>query len=281
MKKMIAALLMMIVAMAVSPALAAAKSVKVVDEVVVKKLPPVKQRPIEIGSIHEAYLNDHCLIGTMLLSGENRQAVLDLAAKRGATMVLIDFSRWMVDKKETWVSRYESAGAGKMRTQWTTDIVKRPGFYVELFAPGIDYRDGGRRFCAHGCGTIDELKRYLSLGVDPDALLESIVEQQSTFGEYLHISWVTHMHAELEMIALTLRSGASGKKAAKIANDNLTNHINNYGYSLPNHYDEEVVWPIGHLPANSSGIVRGAVAFNQAWLAKIRLMIYRHAGLLK
>lgn len=280
MKKIIAALLMIIVAMAVSPVLAAAKSVKVVDEVVVKKLPPVKQRPLEIGSIHEAYLNDHCLIGTMLLSGENRQAVLDLAAKRGATMALIDFSRWMVDKKETWVSRYESAGAGKMRTQWTTDIVKRPGFYVEMFAPGIDYRDGGRRFCAYGCGTIEELKRYLNLGVDPDVLLGSLVDQ-ANIGESFHVNSIPHMHDRLEMIALTLSSGASGKEAAKKANDNLASHINRYGYALPNHYDEEVVWPIKHLPADTNGRVRSATAFNQAWLAKIRLMIYRHTGLLK
>ena len=78
MKKIMAALLMIVVALAlgVSPALAAAKKVTVVDEKVVKKLPPVKQRPLEIGSIHEAYLSDHCLIGTMLLKGENRQAVL-------------------------------------------------------------------------------------------------------------------------------------------------------------------------------------------------------------
>jgi hypothetical protein len=280
MKKIMAALLMIVVALAVSPAMAASKRVKIIDEIVVKELPPVKQRPLEIGSIHEAYLNDHCLIGTLLLRGENRQAVLNLAAKRGATLVLVDFSNWMVDKKETWVSRYESAGAGKMRTTWTTGIVKAPGFYVELFAPGVDYREGARRFCANRCGTIEELKRYLNLGVDPDVLLESLVNSTGThLADWFLIKWVPTMEAQLEMIALTLSSGASGKEAAKKANDNLARYIKKHGYALPYHYDEEVVWPIKHLPANSSGIVRGSPAFIQAWLAKIRQMIYRHAGL--
>ncbi len=98
MKRLIAALSMIFVFLAASTATAASQKVSVVEELVNKKLPPAKQRPREIASWHEAYLNEHSLIGSMLLKGTNRESGWHLAAKRGAHLVLIFPDREMVGK---------------------------------------------------------------------------------------------------------------------------------------------------------------------------------------
>lgn len=186
MKKIRAAVLMIVAGLTVSPVLAASKKVSVIAETTVRKLPPAKQRPLEIGSRHEAYLGGYSLIGTLLLKGENRDAVLDLAAKRGGVLALVYYQASLVGVNKKHLSRYEPLGYGKVRMQWTSSVEKVPGFYVELFAPGANYEEGARRFCdclyppeyekdcISICGTIEDMERYIGLGVDPNAFVEQL-----------------------------------------------------------------------------------------------------------
>lgn len=290
MKRRIASLSMIFVFLAASTALEASQKVSVVEELVNRKLPPAKQRPREIASWHEAYLNEHNLIGSMLLKGTNRESVLDLAAKRGAHLVLIFSDSEMVGKIKYTLTRYESVGGGQMRSTFEPREKRIPGFYIEMFAPGVDYQEGARRFydwayplsIKHGgyriSGTLDDLKRYLDLGVDPDLLLDQLVENGGELGDgkSYDLGDLPRMQAKLEMITLLLSRGAGGKHAAEMAANYLAASVSFHGWLLEVDDPLDVVWPPAEIPpADSSGVVR-MPGLGQTFLAKVCRVLDDH-----
>lgn len=205
-----------------SAGLAASKKVTVVEERILVKLPPAAQKPREISSWHEAYLNDHKLMGTMLLKGTNREAAIDLAQKRGAHLVLVNFSETLIRKFSSKVLYEATVGPGLKQNVMGTRMKESPGFYLEMYSPGRDYQEGAKRFCAntmpyalkgyYACGTMEDMKRYLDLGADPTRFLSMLVRHAYEIASYAGGSRVSdvlpEMRGNLEMIGLTLDRGA-------------------------------------------------------------------------
>lgn len=223
MKKHVALSVLGLILMA-SAGLAASKKVTVVEEKILLKLPPATQKPREISSWHEAYLNDYKLMGTMLLKGENREAAVDLAQKRGAHLVNVNFSKTLITKFSTTVL-YEKTVGPRLKEVVTGKRMKEsPGFYLEMYAPGRDYQEGAKRFCAntmpdalsgkgyYSCGTMEDMKRYLDLGADPTPFLSKLVHKAYEIARHAQWSRVStvlpDMRRNLEMILLTLDRGA-------------------------------------------------------------------------
>lgn len=223
MKKRMALSVLGLILMA-SAGLAASKKVTVVEELILVKLPPAAQKPREISSWHEAYLNDYKLMGTMLLKGENREAAIDLAQKRGAHLVKVNFSKTLITKFSTTVLYEKTVGPHLKEVVTGKRMKESPGFYLEMYAPGRDYQEGAKRFCAntmpdalsgkgyYSCGTMEDMKRYLDLGADPTPFLYRLVRQAYEIARGADLRRVSdvlpEMRRNLEMIVLTLDRGA-------------------------------------------------------------------------
>lgn len=223
MKKRVALSVLGLLLMA-SAGLAASKKVTVVEELILVKLPPAAQKPREISSWHEAYLNEFKLLGTMLLKGENREAAIDLAQKRGAHLVLVNYSETLITKFSSKVLYEATVGPGLKQPVMGKRMKESPGFYLEMYSPGRDYQEGAKRFCANTmpyalsgkgnyvCGTMDDMKRYLDLGADPTPFLSQLVEKAfelASNAQWGRVSAVLpNMRKNLEMILLTLDRGA-------------------------------------------------------------------------
>lgn len=207
-----------------SAGLAASKKVSVVEELILVKLPPAAQKPREISSWHEAYLNDYKLMGTMLLKGENREAAVDLAQQRGAHLVKVNFSKTLITKFSSRVLYERPVGPGLKEVVTGKKMKESPGFYLEMYSPGRDYQEGAKRFCANTmpyalsgkgyyvCGTMEDMKRYLDLGADPTPFLYRLVREAYEIACYADMRRVSdilpEMRRNLEMIVLTLDRGA-------------------------------------------------------------------------
>jgi hypothetical protein len=223
MKKHVALSVLGLILMA-SSGLAASKKVTVVEEKILEKLPPATQKPREIWSWHEAYLNDYKLMGTMLLKGENREAAVDLAQQRGAHLVKVNFSKTLITKFSSTVLYERPVGPGLKEVVTGKKMKESPGFYLEMYSPGRDYQEGAKRFCAntmpyalsgkgyYACGTMEDMKRYLELGADPTPFLSRLVraayEIAGRADMYRVSDVLPEMRRNLEMIVLTLDRGA-------------------------------------------------------------------------
>lgn len=198
------------------------KKVSIVDEEILVKLSPVPERPREISNWHEAYLSDHKLMGSMVLKGTDREAMLDLAAKRGARLVFVVYGNLPIGKKKRLLTGYYPWD--KWKAMDVTYVERRvPGFYVEMYAPGRNYEEGMKRFCDvelppslekgwYRCGTMEDMKRYLDLGADPTRFLYLLVRHAYEIAGNADMRRVSdvlpEMRKNLEMIVLTLDRGA-------------------------------------------------------------------------
>jgi len=290
MKRTIVAMFILFVLFGASAGVAASKKVIVISEEIIRKSPPSQQMPQEISSRHQAYLNDHSLIGTVLLKGRSREAALDLAAKRGAHLVLVTHIPKMFDKYKRVIVRYDRTVSTDHETiRFTTGPEAKftEGFYLEMYAPGRDDQEAGKRFCDYPLpssvmdysyytsGTKEDLEQFLNRGIDASLILNSLVKDTCDLGysQIRDIRGLPTLQTNLELIALALRHGADPKDAINRIAEFLEYHIKLYGYlAVKRGALDEVEWP----PRVAGHDTLTNLKLGQAFLAEALRILNRH-----